>query len=173
MPNGRVSIIRQHLYEMMYFKYAPMYDGLIKNSMEKMQQPHTHRRRRQHVVEKPNVAKRPKIDNVAAAAATANGSDVSVVTKNEGYSRYDLDILCTCYNVHATVKNLPLLPPDCALDTAISHIETHVVQNRRHFDSTLVDAQRQRNVEKAKDVHWSLRETVQGDIYEWRTKNSP
>lgn len=93
------------------------------------------------------------------------------------YLRYDLDILRTAYTVNAIVKKRPRLPMEEAPYSVIIHyILTYITAGRKHFDGVLVDAQRARNIDRAKGVHWSLREVIpdSDDIFQWRAvEHSP
>ena len=105
------------------------------------------------------------VNTVKKVAAPFQGSGIAPLI--------DLDILCTAYNVCALIKKLPVLSQDCELETAIKFIQTHV-KNKKHFEEVLVEAQRRRNVERAKGVYWFAREVIpeQYEVFEWREISS-
>ena len=87
----------------------------------------------------------------------------------ESFGRFDLDILCTMYNVQSLIKKTPPLPLEADLETALSFIARHVA-NIKHFEYMLIDAQGARNKERAKGIHWFERTYIPEnyDIYSWR-----
>lgn len=81
------------------------------------------------------------------------------------YKGVDVDILAIAYNVGAILRKYELLPQDliekvtsskddegCRV-TIYAMIHKHV-KNKPYFDSVVMDAQKVRNAEKNKGIHW-------------------